>query len=66
MTEEFNPLEKRMETLFTVLDTAILASTSISDQLMLACAMMQRSKEIFDHHIGVEGRKEMFRGMTND
>lgn len=66
MTEEFNPLEKRMETWFIALDTAILSATSRSDQLMLACAMMQRSKEIFDHIVGVEGRKEMFRGMTND
>jgi hypothetical protein len=33
---------------------------------MLACAMLQRTKEIFDAILGVEGRKEMFRGLTND
>jgi hypothetical protein len=27
---------------------------------MLACAMMQRSKEIFDAELGEEGRKKMF------
>ena len=50
----------------TVIDTAIMSADSASDQLMLACAMMQRTKEIFDHVLGEEGRKEMFRGLTND
>ena len=62
----FNPLEKRMETMMTVIDTAILSTTNGNDQLMLACAMMQRTREIFDHILGVEGRKEMFRGLTNE
>jgi len=30
---------------------------------MLACAMLQRTKEIFDNQIGVRGRKEMFKGL---
>ncbi len=62
----FNPLEKRMETLMTVIDTAITSTTSPQDQLMLACAMLQRTREIFDHILGEEGRKEMFRGLTNE
>jgi hypothetical protein len=28
---------------------------------MLACAMMQRTKEIFDAVLGEEGRKKMFK-----
>lgn len=62
----FNPLEKRMETLMTVIDTAITSAPSPEDQLMLACAMLQRTREIFDHILGEEGRKEMFRGLTNE
>jgi hypothetical protein len=66
MSESFDPIEKRMETMMTVIDTAIMSADSASDQLMLACAMMQRTKEIFDHVLGEEGRKEMFRGLIND
>jgi hypothetical protein len=57
---EFNPIEKRMETLMTVIDTAILSANNSNDQLMLACAMMQRTREIFDAVLGEEGRKKMF------
>ena len=60
---EFNPIEARMETMMTVIDTAILTTTSRNDQLMLACAMMQRTREIFDATIGIEGRKEMFKNL---
>jgi hypothetical protein len=66
MTESFDPLEKRMETMMTVIDTAIETASTPQDQLMLACAMLQRTREIFDHVLGVKGRKEMFRGLIND
>ena len=66
MNEPFDPLEKRMETMMTVIDTAILSTNSPTDQLMLACAMLQRTREIFDAVLGIEGRKKMFRGLTND
>jgi hypothetical protein len=66
MSESFDPLEKRMETMMTVIDTAIESAPSPQDQLMLACAMLQRTREIFDHILGEDGRKEMFRGLTND
>jgi hypothetical protein len=64
--ESFDPLEKRMETMMTVIDTAIATAPTPQDQLMLACAMMQRTREIFDHILGEEGRKKMFGGLTND
>ena len=66
MAEEFNPIEKRMETMMTVIDTAIMSTNNAQDQLMLACAMLQRTKEIFDAVIGENGRKEMFKGMLDD
>lgn len=62
--DSFNPLEKRMETLMTVIDTAITSAPSPEDQLMLACAMLQRTREIFDHILGEEGRKKMFEELT--
>ena len=58
---EFDPIESRMETLMTVIDTAILSTNNREDQLMLACAMMQRTREIFDACLGESGRKEMFK-----
>ena len=66
MTDSFDPLEKRMETMMTVIDTAITTTNNPQDQLMLACAMLQRTREIFDHILGEEGRREMFRGLTNE
>lgn len=61
---DFDPIELRMETLMTVIDTAILSTNSQNDQLMLACAMMQRTREIFDATLGVEGRKQMFKELV--
>ncbi len=58
---EFDPIEERMRTLMTVIDTAILSTNDRNDQLMLACAMLQRTREIFDATLGVEGRKTMFK-----
>jgi hypothetical protein len=61
---EFDPIEKRMETMMTVIDTAILSANNSNDQLMLACAMLQRTREIFDHVLGEQGRKEMFKELV--
>ena len=64
MTDSFDPLEKRMESLMTLIDMSIMSAESPNDQLMLACAMMQRTREIFDAVIGEEGRKKMFKELT--
>jgi hypothetical protein len=64
MSKSYDPIEQRMETLMTVIDTTILTLQTRNDQLMLACAMMQRTKEIFDATIGEEGRKEMFKELV--
>lgn len=61
---EFNPIEARMSTMMTVIDTAILSTNDRNDQLMLACAMMQRTREIFDATLGEQGRKEMFKSLV--
>ena len=61
---EFDPIEARMQTMMTVIDTAILSTNDRNDQLMLACAMLQRTREIFDHVLGEQGRKEMFKELV--
>ena len=61
---EFDPIEARMGTMMQIIDTAILSTNDYNDQLMLACAMMQRTREIFDATIGVEGRKQMFKELV--
>ena len=64
MSQQFDPIEKRMETMMVVIDTAILTAQTPNDQLMLACAMLQRTREIFDHCLGVDGRKNMFKDLA--
>lgn len=64
MSKSYDPIEQRMETMMTIIDTAILSSQNASDQLMLACAMMQRTREIFDAVLGEEGRKKMFKELV--
>ncbi len=61
---EFDPIEQRMGTLMTIIDTALLSTNDRNDQLMLACAMLQRTREIFDATLGENGRKEMFKELV--
>jgi len=60
----FDPLEKRMETLMTLIDAALLNTNTKEDQLMIACAMLQRTREIFDSILGETGRKKMFKDLV--
>lgn len=61
---EFDPIEQRMGTMMQIIDTAILSTNDRNDQLMIACAMLQRTREIFDATLGVDGRKEMFKDLV--
>ena len=54
-------VEKRMMEMMEPIDKCIQLTDDDQDMLMLACAMMQRVKEIFDNQIGVSGRKQMFK-----
>ena len=51
----------RMEQLMVPVDRQIMECMNTHDQLMLACAMMQRTREIFDSILGEDGRRQMFR-----
>jgi hypothetical protein len=54
-------IEKRMMEMMEPVDKCIQLTDDDSEMLMLACAMMQRVREIFDSQIGIEGRKQMFK-----
>ena len=54
-------IETRMKELMQPVDQQIMMCDDSADQLMMACAMLQRVRELFDLHIGITGRKEMFK-----
>jgi len=45
------------------IDNAILLCDNEFDLLKLACVMLQRTQKIFDTHLGVDGRKQMFKDL---
>ena len=54
-------VRKRMDELMEPIDRQIMMCDDRHDQLMLACAMLTTVKDIFDLHIGQDGRKQMFK-----
>jgi len=56
-------IQKRMADLMRPIEQQILMCDDREDQLMMACAMLQRTRELFDYHIGEEGRKKMFKDL---
>lgn len=59
-----NSVETRMEQLMVSIDRQIMECMNSNDQLMLACAMMQRTREIFDAVLGETGRRQMFKDLA--
>jgi len=57
-------IQKRMADLMRPIEQQILMCDDREDQLMMACAMLQRTRELFDYHIGEEGRKKMFKDLV--
>jgi hypothetical protein len=64
MVGKMNPIEKRMSEIMEPIDNAIQLTDDRNDMLMLACAMLQRTREIFDQTLGENGRKEMFKDLV--
>ena len=54
-------VNKRMDELMKPIDRQIMMSDSREELLMIACAMMQRTTEIFDAQLSIEGRKQMYK-----
>lgn len=59
-----NTLAKRMEELMVLVDKSLLLTDNDNERLMLACAMMQRTNEIFEEVLGTEGRKSMYKELV--
>jgi hypothetical protein len=57
-------IEKRMSELMILIDKSVLLTDNDNDRLMLACAMMQRTNEIFEEILGEEGRKRMYKDIV--
>ena len=56
-------IQERMAELMQPIDQQIMMCDDKKEILMLACAMLQRIREIFDIQLGVEGRKMMFKDL---
>jgi hypothetical protein len=53
--------QERFTEIMVLIDRSIALTDNKNELLMLACAMLQRSIEIFESELGVAGRKEMFK-----
>ena len=51
----------RMAELAAPIERQILMCDSREELLMMACVMLQRTKEILDQELTIEGRKKMFK-----
>ena len=58
-------VEKRMAEMMAPIDQQLLTCDNDQEALMLACAMLQRTGEIFDAVLASEGRKQMFTQSAN-
>lgn len=59
-----NEIEERMKQMMQPIDQQLFLCETVAEELMLACAMLQRVSEIFESHLGEEGRKKMFKEQT--
>ena len=59
-----NNVNKRMQELMVLVDKSLLLTDNDNERLMLACAMMQRTNEIFEEILGTEGRKSMYKELV--
>jgi hypothetical protein len=54
-------VKMRMDELMEPIDRQIMMSDSREELLMIACAMMQRTHEIFVNELGENGSKQMYK-----
>jgi hypothetical protein len=59
-----NNINKRMQELMILVDKSLLLTDNDNERLMLACAMMQRTNEIFEEILGEQGRKSMYKELV--
>ena len=56
-------VKERMTELMVPVEQQLLMCDSAEDQLMMACAMLQRVSELFVLHLGEQGSKMMFKDL---
>ena len=61
-----NKVRSRMKELMEIIDRSIQMTDDTSELLMLACAMLQRTDEIFIQTLGPKGSLKMFKDLVND
>ncbi len=59
-------IKERMVELMNIIDQSIQMVDDSSELLMLACAMLQRTDEIFVSTLGCKGAIKMFEDLVND
>ena len=59
-----NNVAKRMQEIMVLVDKSLLLTDNDNERLMLACAMMQRTNEIFEEILGEQGRKSMYKELV--
>jgi hypothetical protein len=59
-----NNVAKRMQELMVLVDKSLMLTDNDNERLMLACAMMQRTNEIFEEILGEQGRKSMYKELV--
>jgi len=52
--------EQQIAEIMNPVDTQIMSIQDNNEMLMLACGMLQRVEEIFEHQLGKPGAKVMF------
>jgi hypothetical protein len=62
--DKMNNTAKRMQELMVLVDKSLLLTDNDNERLMLACAMMQRTNEIFEEILGEQGRKSMYKELV--
>jgi transcriptional regulator with PAS, ATPase and Fis domain len=56
-------VRNRMQELMEPVDRQIMMTDDPQEMLMIACAMMQRTNEIFQQVLGEEGARRMYKDM---
>jgi hypothetical protein len=59
-------IRHRMLELMAPIDQQILMCDDDEDMLMMACAMLQRTNEIFEQLLGKQGARKMFKNIKED
>ena len=58
-------VDRRMRELMAPVDRQLMMCDSQEDTMMMACAMMQRCFEVFDHHISPQGADSLLLSEIN-